>query len=166
MLGKQDFVFQRIRGDVLLKNIAGTLAPLMAEKKVVLKTVAQKGYFMGESDLLKTLLMNLIDNAVKAESSAIFLSGQIEKGSYLITVADNGRGIPAEDLSRITEAFYMVDKSRSRAQHGAGLGLSIAAKIAELHHTVLEYESEVHVGTVVRFALPLERTKQETSHDK
>ncbi|MFQ9390118.1 MAG: ATP-binding protein [Coprococcus sp.] len=52
----------------------------------------------------------------------------------LITVADTGRGMKPEDLSRITEAFYRVDKSRSRAQGGAGLGLALCQAIAELHH--------------------------------
>lgn len=55
-----------------------------------------------------------------------------------------------EELSRITEAFYMVDKARSRGQHGAGLGLAIAVKIAKIHGTRLEYTSEIGRGTSVR----------------
>ena len=58
-----------------------------------------------------------------------------------------------EDLSRITEPFYMIDKSRSRAQNGAGLGLALCQRIAELHGTELEFESEPGKGTTVRVAL-------------
>ena len=56
-----------------------------------------------------------------------------------------------EKLSRITEAFYMVDKSRARAQHGAGLGLAIANRIAMLHGSTLRFESEQGKGTTVWF---------------
>lgn len=59
-----------------------------------------------------------------------------------------------EDLDKITEPFYMIDKSRSRAQNGAGLGLALCQRIAELHGTRLEYESEPGKGTTVRVLLP------------
>ena len=72
---------------------------------------------------------------------------------YQIEVKDCGKGIPQEELSRITEAFYMVDKSRSREQGGAGLGLSICRKIVELHGGTLSFESEVGKGTSVYVVL-------------
>ena len=81
---------------------------------------------------------------------------KIDGNSYVVTVADDGHGIPKDQLDRITEAFYMVDKSRSRSQHGAGLGLAIASRIAELHKTKLEYVSEVNLGTTVRISLDME----------
>ena len=64
-------------------------------------------------------------------------------------VIDNGRGIPKEDLEKLTEAFYRVDKSRSRKQGGAGLGLSICKEIVELHHGTLSITSEPGLGTKV-----------------
>ena len=70
---------------------------------------------------------------VKAGSTRVRIWAERKNQDAVITVADNGCGIAKEELSRITEAFYMVDKSRSRKLHGAGLGLSIAAKIAEVH---------------------------------
>jgi signal transduction histidine kinase len=76
-------------------------------------------------------------------------------------VSDNGRGIPAQELERITEAFYMVDKSRSRKEHGAGLGLALAAKIAALHGTRLVYESELNVGTIVHISMKAEVEERE-----
>ena len=66
-----------------------------------------------------------------------------------LCVEDNGPGIPAESLERLTEAFYRVDKSRSRRQGGAGLGLTLCAKIAELHKGSLQFESQEGRGTKV-----------------
>ena len=79
----------------------------------------------------------------------------------LVTLRDYGRGIPKEDLQKITEAFYMVDKSRSRKEHGAGLGLALAVKIAKLHHTDLVYESVAGQGTCVSFMLAKEADDEE-----
>ena len=66
---------------------------------------------------------------------------------------DNGCGMEEEVLSRITEAFYMVDKARSRKQHGAGLGLALADRIAGIHGSELVFESEIGVGTKVSFCM-------------
>ena len=74
-------------------------------------------------------------------------------GGYCIRVSDNGRGIPREDLARITEPFYMVDKSRSRTQGGAGLGLAVCQRIVTLHGGTLEFESELGRGTRVSVCL-------------
>lgn len=79
----------------------------------------------------------------------------------LVTLRDYGRGIPKEDLQKITEAFYMVDKSRSRKEHGAGLGLALAVKIAKLHQTELVYESVAGQGTCVSFMLAKEADDEE-----
>ena len=70
-------------------------------------------------------------------------------------------GIPEEELGKITDAFYMVDKSRSRKEHGAGLGLALAVKIAKLHHTELVYESVAGQGTCVSFMLAKEADDEE-----
>ena len=66
---------------------------------------------------------------------------------------DRGRGIPQKELERITEPFYMVDKSRARAQNGSGFGLALCARIVLLHGTRLEFESQPGEGTMVRFTL-------------
>ena len=108
-----------------------------------------------EPDLFKTLMINIIDNARKASrrGQTVEFFGKRTEDGYAFYVRDHGRGMKKEDLSRITEPFYMIDKSRSRAQNGAGLGLALCQRIAELHETELEFESEPGKGTTVRVAL-------------
>ena len=100
---------------------------------------------------MKTVLINLIDNSRKAieKGGKISFEGKIENGCYVFSVTDNGRGISKADIERITEAFYMVDKSRSRAKGGAGLGLAVCSEICKLHGTKLDFESTEGVGTTV-----------------
>lgn len=118
---------------------------------------ADEAWVWLEYDLFKTMLLNLIDNAVKSGGSKVDVSGRLISHSiYRIAVSDNGRGIPPEDIERITEAFYMVDKSRSRSEHGAGLGLALVSRIAKLHDTKIHYESESGKGTKVYFDMKAE----------
>lgn len=109
----------------------------------------------GEMSLIKTMVANLVDNAVKVSepSGLVEVTGAAEDGRYTFTIHDCGCGIPPEHLSRLTEAFYMVDKSRSRSRHGAGLGLTLCAEIARLHGTELTIGSVVGMGTTVSFTL-------------
>ena len=86
--------------------------------------------------------------------SSFELFGKVEDDGYVLYVRDHGRGMPKEELNRITEPFYMIDKSRSRAQNGAGLGLALCQRIAELHDSTLEFDSEPGKGTTVRLFLP------------
>ena len=74
----------------------------------------------------------------------------MQKEGYRFEVKDHGVGIPKEEQHKITKAFYMVDKSRSRKEGGAGLGLAICGQIAKLHHARLEIRSREGEGTVVR----------------
>ena len=105
--------------------------------------------------MLQTLLQNLLDNARKATASGgrVVLTGRSRENGYQVTVADQGRGIPDRELNKITEPFYMVDKSRSRAEGGAGLGLALCKEIAELHQGHLRFESQEGKGTIVTVML-------------
>ena len=129
--------------------------PSLASDGMTLDMRWEQGEVEIEPDLFKTLMVNLIDNARKAsrKGQTVEFFGKREDGGYAFYVRDHGRGMKKEDLSRITEPFYMIDKSRSRAQNGAGLGLALCQRIAELHGTALEYESEPGVGTTVRVLL-------------
>lgn len=171
VLGRQSFPLTELPATELLQDAADGLAPLLHEKKIEFSLKAEPAFVLADYDLLKTLLNNLADNAIKAGATQIELQGQLDamNGKYRILVRDNGCGMEQTELSRITEAFYMVDKTRSRKQHGAGLGLALADKAARLHGDRLHFESEKGVGTAVRFALDLssgdiralERTEQD-----
>lgn len=90
-------------------------------------------------------------------AASLLLTENKQQGKrYILGIEDNGRGIPAHELDRITEAFYMVDKSRSRKQHGAGLGLALSAKIADIHGATLQFSSTEGKGTLVEVNLPCE----------
>jgi signal transduction histidine kinase len=153
VLNRQDFTPEVMPSNELFQNVVGGLNPLLEEKKVSLRIKAAPAYVKVEYDLFKTLMLNLIDNAIKAGGSVIEVAGEQSGNRYCVSVSDNGRGISASELDRITEAFYMVDKSRSRKQHGAGLGLALAARIAEIHGGMLRFESEEGTGTVVTLDL-------------
>ncbi len=111
-----------------------------------------------EVNLMATVLLNLIDNACKASQpgSSIEVFGENMEQGYLFSVRDYGVGIPPEECRKITEAFYMVDKSRSRSHNGAGLGLALCATILQLHGSSLEIESTVGEGSCFSFFLPEE----------
>ena len=91
------------------------------------------------------------DNAIKAskEDGNIRVAGQFEKDQFCIEVADEGVGIPKEEIEKITQAFYMVDKARSRANGGAGLGLALCAEIVSTHRGKMKFESQLGEGTRV-----------------
>ena len=115
------------------------------EKDITLKILSQDGTIHGDFDLMTDVLVNLIDNAIKAspEHSEVLLYAS-DGG---ITVEDHGCGIPAEEKEKILEPFYMIDKSRSRKSGGAGLGLALTALILKHHHMTLDIDSAVGRGT-------------------
>jgi two-component system, OmpR family, phosphate regulon sensor histidine kinase PhoR len=110
----------------------------------------------GDSERIKQVLINLIDNSVKHthENGSIKLATRKEDKNVFISIEDTGAGIPEEDLPRIFERFYRVDKNRSRDMGGSGLGLSIVKHILELHGTFITVESEYGKGTKFEFSLP------------
>ena len=153
VLNRQDFILEEMNTEELFADIAGSLKPMLEDKNVQLNLNIKPSYIKVEYDLFKTLVFNLIDNAVKAGAKIIEISGWQNQGRYSINVIDNGSGMPEAELARITEAFYTVDKSRSRRQHGAGIGLSLVAKRAEIHGSSLVFNSTENVGTAVRIEL-------------
>ena len=96
-----------------------------------------------------------MDNASKAidAEGIIAVKGKEITGGCRLQVIDTGRGMEKEELSRITEAFYRVDKSRSRQQGGVGLGLALCQKIVDLHHGNMNFHSVPGQGTCVTVEL-------------
>ena len=140
--------------EIILCVVLGGCA-VQGGKGSVWGTIIGVLFYLSLIHIFKTLLLNLLDNAMKSGASQVRVTGTPEGNRYRICVADNGRGIPSDQLQRITEAFYMVDKSRSRREHGAGLGLALCARIAAIHGTELDYDSVEGEGTAVTVELPL-----------
>lgn len=153
VLNHKDFVLQETEAQELFRELAADTAYLVTERGASLQCSVETAYIAVEYDLFKTLYLNLIDNALKAGATTIQVTGRKCGAVYVLQVADNGSGIPAQEIQRITEAFYMVDKSRSRKQHGAGIGLALAEQIAQIHGSALEFESDGASGTSVRMRL-------------
>ncbi len=141
----------------LFRRVCGIMQVKAEKKRISLSSACKEEHITGNMELLITLLNNLIDNALKAspEGSEISLRAEVKKEWMLLEVADQGIGMTTEQIAHIKEAFYRVDKSRSRAAGGAGLGLSICERIVQLHHGKLEFISEPGKGTTAQILLPL-----------
>lgn len=127
-----------------------------------IQTSFDKGMVYTEINLIKSVLLNLVDNALKASlpGGIVEVSGKLLEDGYQFRVKDYGVGIPEEEVKRVTEAFYMVDKSRSRSKNGAGLGLALCVEILRLHDSELTIESKVGEGTCMSFVLPWRKEEQ------
>lgn len=135
----------------LFQEIGVSLNVVVGSHKIHFSCEAEEGLLCVDRELFKSLLYNLVDNAVKASSEGgnIWVSGRFEKDWFLIEVKDEGVGIPKEEIEKITQAFYMVDKVRSRANGGAGLGLALCAEIVSAHRGKMRFESRLGEGTCV-----------------
>jgi signal transduction histidine kinase len=149
VLRHREIELKPVAVSTLFKHIAETFPENVAVKY-------KNGRVMAEPALLSTVLMNLIDNARKASEPGrtVYVRGWRDEDGYRFTVLDEGKGIPEEELARIAEPFYMVDKSRSTSREGTGLGLSLCARILELHNSRMNINSIVGEGTCVTFSLP------------
>lgn len=156
VLNRQEFQLEECATKELRDNLEETLKPAVDKKNIILEIKFEDAWIKIDYSLFKTLILNLADNSIKADAKKIDITGKRVGQNYSISVSDNGRGIPGKDLSRVTEAFYMVDKSRSRKQHGAGIGLALVSRIAQVHHAELSIESVENKGTTVEVRLPME----------
>lgn len=157
----------------IAEDVAAHLRPIYRDRNISLETRCERGTCRLEPDLFRSLLVNLIDNAGKAigeeghgraisekgrgetirEEGHILVTVHMTENGCVLLVEDDGPGIPEEAKVHLTEAFYRVDKSRSRKQGGAGLGLTLCANIAELHGGALGFENREGGGTRVRVEL-------------
>lgn len=218
---KQEFAVKPIKAMAVAENLWTTMRPVWEKRRIQGSIRMEQATLWGDSDLLLSLLYNLLDNATKAvgEKGQISLEGRCiretcsadsqgdfddpewdaavspgqpvgtdgeddseevyshrgrkrgnagrkgraantETGGktgnwYGIRIRDNGRGIPQEEIDRITEPFYMVDKSRSRKEGGAGLGMSLCQRILQLHGGNWKMKSALGEGTEILIRLPL-----------
>lgn len=125
----------------LVEEFTARLRPLMAQRRITVACSCRPGTCLLEPDLVWSLLLNLADNAQKAVSDGgeILFRQEMLPDGCRIQVLDNGRGIPEASLEHLTEAFYRVDKARSRKQGGFGLGLALCREIAALHGGSIQF---------------------------
>jgi len=128
---------------------------LRAGVRVLAQVTADTPRIVADGDRLRQVLINLVDNAVKytPRGGQVMLrvraAGPPHAGTVEIAVSDTGVGIPAQDLPRLTERFFRVDKARSRELGGTGLGLAIVKHIVQAHGGALEITSALGQGTTV-----------------
>ncbi len=143
--------FKDINSSGLMHSVKESIEPSLNKASIILKIETEPCIIKGDKDLLKSAFINLIDNARKASSAGktIIFSGKIVDDTYVISVQDFGIGIEEEHLNKICDEFYMVDKSRSRKEGGAGLGLSLAALIFKSHNAIFNIKSTLGEGTTI-----------------
>jgi signal transduction histidine kinase len=137
----------------LFDDITQTVNAQMESAGVEFRCLSEVDVIEGQEDLIKSLLLNLCLNSLKACTSSggiISLDARHENENIVLSVSDNGCGIPADAIENVTEPFYRVDKVRNQKDSGAGLGLSLCLKIAEVHGAKMVIESTTQVGTTVR----------------
>lgn len=131
-----------------------------SKKNIVLEVKHPKNlgkiYVYADPNRILQVFTNLVSNAIKytRKGGNIETSLEVIGNEVFIAVKDQGRGIPSEDLDRIFERFYRVEKSRSRDKGGTGLGLAIVKHIMEAHSTQVEVKSKVGEGSTFSFRLP------------
>ena len=135
----------------LLQRVQNSTANVLFAKDVSLLTDCRVDTLGLDADLMQSALVNLVDNAGKASSTGQTVTLIADKTGF--EVRDQGCGIPQEEIDRITEPFYMVDRSRSKKQGGVGLGLALVKEIVRVHGGSLQVESAVGAGTTVRIVL-------------
>ncbi|HCD44200.1 MAG TPA: hypothetical protein DEQ64_10775 [Lachnoclostridium sp.] len=135
----------------LLEDALEAMKPVFDKKRIAVKRSSIDFPIRADMELMKNVLLNILDNGGKAAgvNGEITIETGCKSGNVWITITDNGVGMPKEEISKIREAFYRVDKSRSRADGGAGLGLAICSNIMNIHKGEMLFESEVGKGTTV-----------------
>ncbi len=152
---KEKLELKKVCPKDMVEDIVTHLRPTLEEQNIKIICRTEDGLANLEPDLVRTLIINLIDNARKAmdKKGRIRVDQKFEEGNVVFIITDNGKGMPKEALDHITEAFYRIDKSRSRRQGGAGLGLSLVKKIVDMHDGSIHFTSEEGIGTVVTVRL-------------
>lgn len=138
----------QVRVSDLLETVRSSSAEQIKQRGLTLTIENNMDTIPIEKDLFSSLLLNLIDNAGKASKQGDII--RVTASGNTISIADCGKGVPPNELSKITQPFYMVDKSRSKAAGGIGLGLALCEEIARLHNATIIFDSELGRGTTVK----------------
>lgn len=141
----------------LIENVLKHLKPIADQKHITMNFAEyEKVQISVDQGKIQQCLINVINNAVKytPEGGNVTVQLSMDKTEVVIAVKDTGIGIPEDDLAKIFDRFYRVDRARARTTGGSGLGLSIVKQIVLLHNGSISVESAVNVGTTVFIHLP------------
>lgn len=155
-LRKENFKMKKDNTENLLLKVETAMTHKLKAKNIKLKIVANKIDLLMDIELMTILITNLIDNAIKASKSGDTIELNIfqdQELNLIVEVKDKGVGIPPDDINKVFEPFFMVDKSRERANNGAGIGLALCNDIAKIHNGKLQIYSELGKGTTVRLVI-------------
>ena len=133
----------------ILEIVVDELKVVAENKNISIKIKEENSLIKGNATLIYRVLFNLVENAIKynKENGEIFINSILINDKVTISIQDTGYGMDKEELDKIFEPFYRVDKSRSREMGGSGLGLSIVKKIIEKHNGELMVNSIPNIGT-------------------
>jgi signal transduction histidine kinase len=167
--GKDQVNFERINLKELLAELSSDIEVLAREKGIEFKIAPLEDLTVeGDKIKLEQLFLNLLENAIRYTPKGGSISASVvrEGKTAVIAIRDTGIGIPEEHIPHIFERFYRVDKARSRAEGGAGLGLAICKHIAEVHNGKIEVESQVGKGSTFSISLPLTENSDSDNHER
>ncbi len=144
----------------VIRDVLESLEQIAAEKMVTMRVNVADALppVIGDANQIRQVLINLAENAVKYNNKGgyVELAARLDSsGEVRISVIDDGIGLAPEHISRLTERFYRVDKSRSRSEGGTGLGLAIVKHILGAHNRTLLIESRANRGSSFGFSLPV-----------
>ena len=141
-----------------IKSCLEMLAPIAKNKNIKLETIIEENLptILGKPNWFDQILINLIDNAIKytPKNGKVKVSLKKEQEKISIIISDTGIGIPNDDLNRIFERFYRVDKARSRKEGGTGLGLAIVKHIVIAFNGKISVKSKLNIGTTFTVYIP------------
>jgi signal transduction histidine kinase len=149
--------FQPLRLDQLAERVVRSFEAAFERKGVALMLDAEPASVLGDSVRLPQVVTNLLSNALRHTPAQGTVHVEVRTspdGGSILTVEDNGEGIPAEDLPHVFERFYRVDRSRNRGTGGAGIGLAITRAVVEAHHGSMEAKSVEGRGSVFSAKFP------------
>ncbi|MFR9193253.1 MAG: ATP-binding protein [Anaerovoracaceae bacterium] len=154
--GAEDMPREKVDMFEIVKATVQSLEPEAESADVSINMTGEQAVITGVPQLLGGIVYNLCDNAIKYnhKGGRVSISLKSSPNEVILTVSDNGIGIPAEDQNRIFERFYRVDKSHSKEVGGTGLGLSIVKHSAKIHNAKISLESTVGKGTTITVRFP------------
>ena len=154
---KENVQWTKVSMKSISEHVRKILSEALANKNITLSEKHEEDLYWGEEDQYIVMFRNLIENAIRAShaGSTIEWNSRYDEKEYVFEVIDHGIGMEKEEVEKVMDAFYRVDKSRTRAEGGAGLGLSIVDTIVKRLGGTIQIESEKDKGTKVMVCIEL-----------